>query len=314
MASDKTAKSGWVVAAKEGATVDGRTITKQWIEDMAETYSIEEYTAVIWPEHFRSSWGPFEGKNWGTVDAVKAAKKGGKLCLFVKLTANSYLLDANKDGQKLFMSIEPNLDFAGSGKCYLQGLAVTDSPASTGTTMLKFSIGDNEIQHDYSELESLQHSDFIIAAPQSTANTAAATQEQAKSLFNQLINLFSTSQTAEAEPNIAEENTMTKEQHDALMGQFGEITTKIEAVENKFSDLESKVEKFSAAEAQGEEQAPAEEQAAGITAEQFATLNESLGGLAEKFVAIETKFNALSQETDDQEPDPAGNGDSVSLV
>jgi hypothetical protein len=314
MASDKTAKSGWVVAAKEGATVDGRTITKQWIEDMAETYSIEEYTAVIWPEHFRSSWGPFDGKNWGTVDAVKAAKKGGKLCLFVKLTANQYLLDANKDGQKLFMSIEPNLDFAGSGKCYLQGLAVTDSPASTGTTMLKFSIGDNEIQHDYSELESLQHSDFIIAAPQSTANTAAATQEQAKSLFNQLINLFSTSQTAEAEPNIAEENTMTKEQHDALMGQFGEITTKIEAVENKFSDLESKVEKFSAAEAQGEEQAPAEEQAEGITAEQFATLNESLGGLAEKFSAIETKFNALSQETAGQEPDAAGNGESINLV
>ena len=311
----KTAQTGWVIAAKEGATVDGRTITKQWIEDMAETYSIEEYTAVIWPEHFRSSWGPFEGKNWGTVDAVKAAKKGGKLCLFVKLTANSYLLDANKDGQKLFMSIEPNLDFAGSGKCYLQGLAVTDSPASTGTTMLKFSIGDNEIQHDYSELESLQHSDFIIAAPQSTANTAAATQEQAKGLFNQLINLFSTSQTAEVESNIAEENTMTQEQLDALMGKFGEISTKITAVETKFSDLESKVEKFSAAEAQGEEQAPAEETAApSVTAEQFDELNNTLGGLAEKFGAIETKFNALSQETGGQEPDPAGNGDSVSLV
>jgi hypothetical protein len=306
----KTAQTGWVIAAKEGATVDGRTITKQWIEDMAETYSIEEYTAVIWPEHFRSSWGPFEGKNWGTVDAVKAAKKSGKLCLFVKITANSYLLDANKDGQKLFMSIEPNLDFAGSGKCYLQGLAVTDSPASTGTTKLKFSIGENEVQHDYSELESLEHSDFIFTTPHITPN-----QEQAaQSLFKQIINIFSTSTKAEVETNIAEENTMTKEQHDALMGQFGEITTKIDGIETKFSDLETKVEKFNVAEVKAEEQAPAEEKAPSINAEQFATLNESLGGLAEKFSAIETKFNALSQETAGQEPDPAGNGESINLV
>lgn len=305
----KTAQTGWVIAAKEGATVDGRTITKQWIEDMAETYSIDEYTAVIWPEHFRSSWGPFEGKNWGTVDAVKAAKKGGKLCLFVKLTANSYLLDANKDGQKLFMSIEPNLDFAGSGKCYLQGLAVTDSPASTGTTKLKFSIGENEVQHDYSELEMLQHSDFIFTTPHITPN-----QEQAaKSLFTQLINLFSTSQAAEVESNIAEENTMNKEQHDALMGKFGEITTKIDGIKTKFSDLETKVEKFKVA-APAEEQAPAEEKAPGITADQFATLNENLGGLAEKFNSIEAKFNALSKETAGQEPDPTGSEETVSLA
>ena len=28
-------QTGWVIAATEGATVDGRTNTKQWIEDMA---------------------------------------------------------------------------------------------------------------------------------------------------------------------------------------------------------------------------------------------------------------------------------------
>jgi chromosome segregation ATPase len=107
---------------------------------------------------------------------------------------------------------------------------------------------------------------------------------------------------------------MTQEQLDALLGKFGEISTKIEAVENKFSDLESKVEKFNVA-APAEEQAPAEETAApSVTAEQFDELNNTLGGLAEKFGAIETKFNALSQETGGQEPDPAGNGDSVSLV
>lgn len=44
-------QSGWKIAATEGATIDGRTITKQWIEDMADQYSMAEYGALIWPEH-----------------------------------------------------------------------------------------------------------------------------------------------------------------------------------------------------------------------------------------------------------------------
>lgn len=47
----------------------------------------------------------------------------------------------NKDRQKVYSSIEVNPSFAGTGKAYLEGLAVTDSPASLGTEMLKFSAG-----------------------------------------------------------------------------------------------------------------------------------------------------------------------------
>ncbi|MGN2718519.1 GPO family capsid scaffolding protein [Aliivibrio fischeri] len=120
-------QSGWKIAATEGATIDGRTITKQWIEDMADQYSMAEYGALIWPEHSRSRWDKFEGKNWGTVDEVKSEKRAGKYRLLVKVTPNKYLLAANADGQKLFMSIEPDPDYCGSGRCYLMGLAVTDS-------------------------------------------------------------------------------------------------------------------------------------------------------------------------------------------
>jgi predicted nucleic acid-binding Zn-ribbon protein len=320
MPKKTTAQTGWVIAATEGATVDGRTITKQWIEEMAETYSIEVYTAVIWPEHFRSSWGPFEGKNWGTVDAVKAAKKGGKLRLFVKLTANEYLLEANKEDQKLFMSIEANTDFTGTGKCYLQGLAVTDSPASTGTTRLKFSMGNDEIEHDYSELEELQYSDFIFAHREPNQ------QAQAKSLITQLINLFSTSPTAEEETNIAEETTMTEEQLAALMGKFTEVTNKIDGIETKFNTLEEKVNTFSASpgETTGDDKDEAEAQKGGggvktgadtnVTEEQFTALTTGIESLTEKLGNLETQFNALSKETDNQEPNPAGQGESISLV
>jgi hypothetical protein len=320
MPKSKT-QTGWVIAATEGATVDGRTITKAWINEMAETYSIDEYTAVIWPEHFRSSWGPFEGKNWGTVDEVKASKQGGKLRLFIKLTANDYLLEANKDGQKLFMSIEPNTDFKGTGKCYLQGLAVTDSPASTGTSRLKFSIGENEIVHDYSQLEVLQNSDFIFTAPNKSAPNDANNDKQAeaKSLLTKLCNLFSTpspltNQATEASDN-AEDEPMTEAQYNALMGKFDDVTVQVKSLEDKFGTLDAKVEKFSLpGEEQTPKEKPVEETPAGITAEQFSQLNTSLTGLTEKFGSLETKFNKLSQEDGNQEPDPAGQGERVSLV
>ncbi len=324
MANKKSVQTGWVIAATEGATVDGRTITKAWIEEMAETYSVDEYTAVIWPEHFRSSWGPFDGKNWGTVDEVKAAKKGGKTRLFVKLTANSFLLDANKDGQKLFMSIEINTDFAAKGKCYLQGLAVTDSPASTGTTRLKFSMGDRETEHDYSQLEPLQYSDFMFTPGESPTTAESQKAEQAKNLFTQLINLFSstaptptnhsTNQATDT-PENAEDETMKQEQFDALMGKFDGVTSQVAKLETKFSDLDAKVEKFNApGEAAPEETPPVENADAGITAEQFSQLNDNLNGLVEKFGTLDTKFNALSQESAGQEPDPSGQGEDFTLV
>ncbi|NQZ24480.1 MAG: GPO family capsid scaffolding protein [Colwellia sp.] len=325
MPKSKT-QTGWVIAATEGATVDGRTITKAWINEMAETYSTDEYTAVIWPEHFRSSWGPFEGNNWGTVDEVKASKKGGKLRLFIKLTANDYLLAANKDGQKLFMSIEPNPDFQSSGKCYLQGLAVTDSPASTGTTRLKFSIGENEIEHDYSQLETLQYSDFIFTAPNKSAPNDANNDKQAeaKSLLTKLVNLFSitsplTNQATEASDN-AEDEPMTEAQYNALMGKFDGVTSQFNKFEEKFGALESKVEKFSVPGDENDQEADKDKGAnqgkdkSGITAEQFSQLNTNITGLTEKFGSLETKFNQLSQESGDQEPDAAGRGETVSLV
>lgn len=306
-------QSGWVIAATEGATVDGRTISKEWITQMAASYSVDEYTALIWPEHFRSSWGPSEGKNWGTVDEVKAAKQGGKLRLFVKITANDYLLAANKDGQKLFMSIEPNPDYKSEGRCYLQGLAVTDSPASSGTSRLKFSIGDNEADHEYSQLETLQHSDFITTNSEPT--TPNSKQAKAQSLMAQLFSLFSSDQQpADQQDEITEEDTMKQEQFDALMGKFDGLETKVTDLENKFS----KPPKAEENPPKGEETPPvvepeSDKTAAGVTAEQFSQLMEKMDGFSKKVDGIETKFNALSEEQGGQEPDPVG-GETIELV
>ncbi|WP_350654415.1 GPO family capsid scaffolding protein [Pseudoalteromonas sp. D48-MNA-CIBAN-0056] len=303
-------QSGWVIAATEGATVDGRTISKEWITQMAASYSVDEYTALIWPEHFRSSWGPSEGKNWGTVDEVKAAKQGGKLRLFVKITANDYLLAANKDGQKLFMSIEPNPDYKSEGRCYLQGLAVTDSPASSGTSRLKFSIGDNEADHEYSQLETLQHSDFITINSEPT--TPNSKQAKAQSLMAQLFSLFSSDQQpADQQDEITEEDTMKQEQFDALMGKFDGLEAKVTDLETKFSKP-PKAEETPPVE-EPEDEPESDKTAAGVTAEQFSQLMEKMDGFSKKVDGIESKFNALSQEQGGQEPDPVG-GETIDLV
>lgn len=304
-------QTGWVIAATEGATVDGRIISKEWINQMAASYSVDEYTALIWPEHFRSSWGPTEGKNWGQVDEVKAAKKDGKLRLFVKITANDYLLAANKDGQKLFMSIEPNPDYKSEGRCYLQGLAVTDSPASSGTSRLKFSIGDNEATRVYSHLETLEHGDFVFTSSESNNPTPSDKQSKFMNLFAQMASLFSTDQQpADQEPS-TEEEPMNKEQFDALMG-------KVEGLDTKVTDLETKFSKPPKAEEtppveELEDEPESDKTATGVTAEQFSQLMEKMDGFGKKVDGMQTKFNALSQEQSGQEPDPVG-GETISLV
>jgi hypothetical protein len=299
-------QTGWVIAATEGATVDGRTITKEWIQQMAASYSTDEYTALIWPEHFRSSWAPFDGKNWGTVDEVKAANQGGKLRLFVKLTANDYLLAANKDGQKLFMSIEPNIDYKGTGKAYLQGIAVTDSPASTGTTRLKFSVGEKEFDHEVSQLEELLSTDFIKEQNQQNTATEKGLFAAISTAISDAIKNFKTPDPATV---TTEEEPMTKEQFEALMNKVGGVETKVLELETKFSKApETEVVKPVVVEPE------VVKPTTGITDEQFNQLNTSLTGLVAKVEGLETKFQKMSGEVEDQLPDPAGGGESITVV
>lgn len=304
-------QTGWVIAATEGATVDGRTITKEWIQQMAASYSTDEYTAMIWPEHFRSSWAPFDGKNWGMVDEVKSATQGGKLRLFVKLTANDYLLAANKDGQKLFMSIEPNIDYKGTGKAYLQGIAVTDSPASTGTTRLKFSVGESEFDHEVSQLEELLFTDFIKEQNHQNPATEKGLLAAISNAISDAFKKFNTPDPATANP---EEEEMTKEQFDALMNKVGGIETKVSELETKFSKA-PEGDKPAEKPAEKVDDKPADKPAdTGITAEQFSKLESSITGLVAKVDGLENKFKEMSTEVPGQKPDPAGGGESFTVV
>jgi hypothetical protein len=138
--------SYWKRVATSGTTADGREILPQELRDIAETYSLAKYTAVIWSEHER--WPG----SYGTVFAVRLVEEAddlapGQVALEAQLKPNDKLLCLNDQGEKLFTSIEITPNFANSGKAYLSGLAVTDSPASLGTQELYFSRKTGEPVH-----------------------------------------------------------------------------------------------------------------------------------------------------------------------
>jgi Phage capsid scaffolding protein (GPO) serine peptidase. len=140
------AKTKFFRIAVEGATVDGRVIEREWLEQMAASYDPATYTARINCEHI-AGYSPDKPFNaYGSVLSLKTeeveltinGEKKKLLGLYAEIDANDNLIAINKADQKLFTSCEIHPDFAGEGKAYLVGLAVTDMPASLGTEPLKF--------------------------------------------------------------------------------------------------------------------------------------------------------------------------------
>ncbi|MDV2469845.1 GPO family capsid scaffolding protein [Acinetobacter chinensis] len=125
--------------AREGQTVDGRELTRQEIQDMAETYNPEHYAGRINIEHF-AGWSPEPPFNaYGDIIKVEAVEEGGKLCLYNTISALPNFVAMNKKGQKIYPSIEFYRNFAGTNRAYQVGLGMTDTPASLGTQAVKFS-------------------------------------------------------------------------------------------------------------------------------------------------------------------------------
>ncbi|WP_455811912.1 GPO family capsid scaffolding protein [Pseudomonas graminis] len=126
----------WLCIATEGDTVDRRELKREWLIDAAETYDPDLYAALIWPEHER-----YYG-NGGTVKEVMWQEgEDGLVRLYAKISPNISLIEANNRDQLIYFSVEltDDGDFRGTGRSYLEGLGATDSPASVGTTRMRFS-------------------------------------------------------------------------------------------------------------------------------------------------------------------------------
>ena len=208
----------FVKVAQSGPTVDGRNIDPQWLRDMAEIYDPALYRAKIWPDHLR--WG----NNYGSVVALQSEEKDGLVSLYASFAPNAQYLLSNQYDQKLSFSIEVLENFAGTGKFYLGGLGVTDSPSSLGTDELKFSR-----RASYNGQGARIFAGEPVDASCFSTDAAANDSAEAPSWFTTFINKFFHN----------EEPPMDQKQFDAmnkrmegLEGQLGEIKT---LVEGKFA-------------------------------------------------------------------------------
>jgi len=146
------ARTKFFRVAVEGPTIDGRTIERAHIQQMADSYDPATYTARINCEHLRgySPAPPFNA--YGSVAEVKAeevtvnmaGKQEKKLALFASFEVNDQAKELTRADQKIFPSVEIHPNSANTNKAYLVGMAVTDSPASLATEVLKFSARDDK--------------------------------------------------------------------------------------------------------------------------------------------------------------------------
>jgi hypothetical protein len=245
----------WFRVATEGATTDGRKISRQWIEQMAKNFDPKKYGARVWLEHMRGLFadGPFAAL--GDVTAVKAEEvDGGKLALFVQLDPTDQLKDINGKRQKVYTSIEVDPEFADTGEAYLVGLAVTDSPASLGTDMLQFS------------------------AQQGTASPLAARKQRPENLFTEAVEVafdFSDDEEEDKGPSLLDSvKALFKRHTDKTKGDFSAFRADLENTLGLF------VEKHSALETALEESTAA-----------FNDLKDQHEALLERFEALYTRLD-----------------------
>lgn len=242
----------FVKVATSGPTTDGRVLDPQELVEMAEAYDPNEFTANLWYEHIR-----FFG-NFGKVQALKAEEDDkGRMCLFARLAPTDQLLYLNNQGQKLFTSIEIAPNFADSGKAYLVGLAVTDSPASLGTTELHFS--RRQAEENYFS-QPIELTDLTLSDSQT--------------LLSRFLNAFTNVSNPESS------DAMDEKQFTQLMDGLKTTHEKVAALEQKFASLKPAA---SAPEQEGETTPEP------VSPEQFAELKSQLAALEQQFTRAPSK-------------------------
>jgi hypothetical protein len=176
----------------EGATTDGREITREWLEQMAAAYNPELYTATINLEYIKSYSPDSTFNRYGKVTAlaaeeIKDGPLAGKMALYADIEPTDGLVALVKLGQKLFTSMEISPKFADTGKAYLIGLAATDDPASLGTEILSFSA--TATRNPLANRK--QSPENLFSAAEETVIELTEVQDDKPSLFTRVTAMFS---------------------------------------------------------------------------------------------------------------------------
>ncbi len=273
--------------AVEGATTDGRTIDRAWIEQMGRNYDPKKYGARVWLEHLRGLHPESTFRAYGDVVATKAEEieiDGKKrLALFAQIEPLEDLVAmANKQKQKIYTSIEVTPKFADSGEAYLTGLGVTDSPASLGTDVLQF------------------------AQKQPNANPFASRKSSADALFSEAVEVML---ELEDKPAPADDGALRKFS-DTLKGLMEKVKGKASSDDARFAQV---LDAFGGLTDAMQTQAEAHARQQADTARQLADLKTTLDQQRANFTALQAKLEGTPSQHHQQRP-PATGASGIELT
>lgn len=258
-------KTDWRVIGVSGETADGRTISAKELQEMADQYDPEIYGARINLEHMNFLFPDFAG-GYGDVIELKAepwAKDETKTALLAKLNITESLQKLWDTGQKIYTSMEITPRFADTKKAYLTGLAITDTPASLGTTANYTAAKTKAEEKIFTAYRQTETQEIAMTKPQDSnqaENQAKPlTEEHAESIFSRLFAKY----FGKKEPEQQETPTINPEQpSEPKDGQqikqdgwdgfsqaaqlIEKLDEKIEAQQTEYNALRAEFEKFKA--------------------------------------------------------------------
>lgn len=271
---NQVTQTEWRIIGVSGETVDGREISAKELKEMAEQYDPEIYGARINLEHFKFVFPGFAG-GYGDVLELKAEpwkKDETKTALLARLSVMPNLQALWDAGEKIYTSMEINPKFSDTGKAYLMGLAITDTPASLGTTA-NFSTAAKQ-----AETTGTVFTNYRISETQEVENMSAdqnqkpaekpLTEAAAEGMFARFLAKFASKE----EPRI-EMGEQPKE------GEPGEKTDGQPENQDYAAQIEALQKEYAAAAKFGE-----------LMADKYAEQGKELAQLKEDFAALKDKL------------------------
>lgn len=245
-----TKKTDWRVIGVSGDTVDGRTISERELREMAESYDPDVYGARINLEHITFIIPDF-ASGYGDVVELKAEpwkKDPSKTALLARLNITPELQRLWDSGQKIYTSMEITPDFANTKKSYLTGLAITDTPASLGTTANYTAAKHRAGEKFFSAYRADEPKETVMNENQTDP---ALTEQEAEGIFARLFKkYFAANAPAEpeaaankaAEPEAAADKAAESEAAAEYALKLGELTEKYSRAAALFDKLDGEIE------------------------------------------------------------------------
>lgn len=259
----------WICICAEGETGDRRYIERDWLIDAADLYNPKLKNAMIFRSHFRQR--EEEADNYGEVLALKCeeSQDDGLMRLYARLRPNIKLMLANAEDQLFFCSAEftPDGNFRGTGKTYLEGLVVTDEPASVYVDRLNFS----RSQHRGARFAATQPftiKEHVMSKQKNGWRKCFGIMEQAPA-------------ETPAEPDklqaLAEAVAALENRVAALEGQAEQTETSVEEVKQDVAEVQEDVETVKEV----------------VDTKEFKLLRDNIGGIVKSFSKLDSRITTL---------------------